>query len=182
MKVILRERVKSLGNVGEVVDVSPGYARNYLFPKKFGVLANENNKKQLVNLQKSLTKKVTEEKGLAQETAKKFQGVELNFFKKIGGSGKMFGSITTEDLSRELLTKGIEIERRLISLKRPIKTAGSFEAKVKLFSGVEATFFVKVSMEPKQALELKEATSIKISKKKKSSAKRQEREEKENKD
>ncbi len=160
MKVILKEKVKSLGNIGEIVDVSPGYARNYLFPKSLGVSANENNKKRLVNLQRSLTKKITGEKTSAQETAKKLQSMELEFFKKVGSNGKLFGSVSTDDLSRELLTKGIEIEKRLISLKNSIKTAGTFEAKAKIFSGIEATFLVKVTMDPKQALELKKKSSI----------------------
>ena len=180
MKVILREKVKSLGNVGEIVDVSAGYARNYLFPKALGVLASKNNEKELANLKKVLAKKIDEEKETAQGTAKKLQDLELEFFRKVGASGKLFGSVSIGDISRELSTQNIDVEKRFISLKKTIKTTGLYEAKVKLFGGVEEVFKVKVTMDPKQALEQKEASSKKSSGKRKPTRQKQEKKEESN--
>ena len=155
MKVILTERVSSLGNVGEVVNVSAGYARNFLIPGDKAVLADESNKAQMEHYQKMLGKKVTEEKTAAESIKKKLDGLQLDLIKKVGNNGKLFGAVTTAELSKELAEKGIEVEKRVITLETPIKATGLFNAKAKLFSGVEAEFSIKVDMDPKQAEEMK---------------------------
>ena len=156
MKVILTEKVSALGSVGEVVRVSAGYARNFLFPKKFAVLADEGNSKQLDHQKKALAKKMSEEKGAAEAVKGKLDGMCVEFVKKVGASGKLFGSVTTQEISNDLSGKGIEVEKRIISLEKPIKAVGTYSAKAKLFSDVEANFEVRVSMDPAQALEIKE--------------------------
>lgn len=168
MKVVLTERVKTLGNVGEIVNVSQGYARNYLIPNNKAMLADESNKKQMADYQKMLAKKVEEEKKEAQELASKLNGKTVAVTKKIGGNGRLFGTVTSAELSKELEKDGINIEKRLINVDIPIKTLGDFEVKATLFSGVEATFKVKVEIDPKQAEEMKkkqEAAAKKASKK-----------------
>lgn len=155
MKVILTDRVKTLGSVGEIVNVSQGYARNYLIPKKLALLADESNKKQMEDYQKMLSKKVEEEKKEAKELASKLQGRTVAVTKKVGGNGKLFGTVTSSELSKELEKDGLIVERRLIQVDTPIKTLGSFEVKAVLFQDVEATFNVKVEMDPKQVEEEK---------------------------
>lgn len=167
MKVILTETVKTLGNVGETVNVSTGHARNFLIPNKLAVLADSSNKKQMEDYQKMLAKKVAESKKEAEDTAKKLSGLTITLEKKIGGSGKLFGTVTTSEVADELAKKGVEVERRVIILDN-IKGLGTYDVKVKLFKGVEATFKLKVEMDAKQAEEMKakqEQASKKASKK-----------------
>lgn len=155
MKVILTNKVKSLGSVGEVVNVSQGFARNYLIPNKLALLADDGNKKQMADYQKMLAKKVQEQKNEAQELAKKVQGMTVLVSKKVGGNGRLFGTVTPAELSKELEKEGVVVEKRLISIDDPIKTLGSFTVKAVLFKDVEASFNVKVEMDAKQANEEK---------------------------
>ncbi len=155
MKVILTERVKALGNVGEIVNVSAGHARNFLLPNGFAVLADEGNKKALENQKRSLNKKVEAQKNEANALKSKLDSVKLQLVKKVGASGRLFGTVTSSDLSKELEKQGFDVERRLIHVDTPIKAIGNYKVRAKLFSGVEATFEVQVQMDPKQAEELK---------------------------
>lgn len=155
MKVILTEKVPSLGNVGEIVNVNPGYGRNYLVPNRKAVLANEANQKELENQKRALQKKVAEEKAAAEALKKQIDGLNLEFARKVGGTGKLFGTVTNTELAKVLAEKSIEVERRLIVIETPIKTLGEFPISVKLFSGVEASFTVKVVMDQAQAEEEK---------------------------
>jgi large subunit ribosomal protein L9 len=157
MKVILTEKVPTLGNIGEIVNVSAGHARNYLVPNGFAMVADDSNKKLLAAQQKSLAKKIKGQKDAALELKKKIEGTTIELIKKVGASGKLFGTVTNAELSKELENRGIEVERRLIHLESPIKGLGTFNAKAKIFQDVEATFKVKVSIDPKQAEELKKA-------------------------
>ncbi|MFT6631368.1 MAG: large subunit ribosomal protein L9 [Bacteriovoracaceae bacterium] len=155
MKVILTDSVKSLGNIGEIVNVSQGFARNYLIPNKKAKLADEGNSKQMADYQKMLAKKVAEEKAAAEDLAKKISKITINLVKKVGGTGRLFGTVTNSELSKELEKQGAIVERRLITIETPIKTLGDFDITAKLFKGVEATFKVKVEMDPKQVEEIK---------------------------
>lgn len=157
MKVILTEKVPALGNIGEIVNVSAGHARNYLVPNGLAMVADDSNKKLLAAQQKSLGKKVQAQRDAAIEIKKKVEGMTLDLIKKVGASGRLFGTVTNAELSKELENRGVSIERRLIHLESPIKGLGTFNAKAKIFGDVEATFKVKVSIDPKQAEELKVA-------------------------
>ena len=155
MKVILTEKVPALGNIGDIVNVSAGHARNYLVPNGFAMVADESNKRLLAAQQKSLGKKIKAQKDAALEIKKKVEGMTIELIKKVGASGKLFGTVTNAELSKELENKGVLVERRLIHLEAPIKGLGLFNAKAKIFQDVEASFKVKVSIDPKQAEELK---------------------------
>ncbi len=155
MKVILTENVKSLGNVGEIVNVTPGFARNSLIPAKKAILADDSNKKQMADMEKMLAKKVAEQKAEADAAAKKLSGITVTLVKKVGGNGSLFGTVTNTELARELEKEGITIERRMITIDTPIKVLGTYDITAKLFKGVEATFKVKVEIDPKQAEEMK---------------------------
>ncbi len=155
MKVILTEKVPTLGNIGEIVNVSAGHARNYLVPNGFAMVADEGNKNLLAAQQKSLAKKIKAQKDAALELKKKVEGATIELIKKVGASGKLFGTVTNAELAKELENLGVNVERRLIHLESPIKGLGIFNAKAKIFQDVEATFKIKVSIDPKQAEELK---------------------------
>ncbi len=174
MKVILTERVKSLGNIGEIVNVSQGFARNYLIPNSLAKLADEGNSKQMEDYQKMLAKKVAEEKAAAEELAKKVSGITVNLTKKIGGNGRLFGTVTNTELAKELEKQGVVVERRLITIDTPIKTLGDFEVSTKLFKGVEATFKLKIEMDPKQVEEQKKKQEAAAKKAAKKEAKQEE--------
>ncbi|MEC7275403.1 MAG: 50S ribosomal protein L9 [Bdellovibrionota bacterium] len=165
MKVILTEKVASLGNVGEVVNVSAGHARNFLIPNNKAVLADDSNKAQMNHYNKMLAKKVSEEKSAAEAVAKQLNGLNLDLIKKVGSNGRLFGTVTTTELSKILADKGIEVEKRVLSVDNPIKAVGSYTVKAKLFNGVEAEFGVKVEMDPKQAEELKKKAEAAAKKK-----------------
>lgn len=176
MKVILTERVKSLGNVGEIVNVSSGYARNFLIPGNKAILADDGNTKQMADYEKMLAKKVAEEKSAAEKVAKELSGKTVTLVKKVGGNGSLFGTVTNTELAKELEKEGILIERRLIQVDTPIKTLGTFDITAKVFKGVEATFKVKVEIDPKQAEEMKKKQAAAAKKKATKAAKTDETE------
>lgn len=176
MQVILMENVKTLGNVGETVRVSAGHARNYLIPNKLAILADDSNSKQMADYQKMLAKRVEETKKEAQELAKKLEGITLAFIKKVGGNGKLFGTVTSAEISAALEKEELEVEKRLINIESPIKNLGTFDVTAKLFSGVEARFKVRVEMDPKQEEELKKKQAAAAASKKKAAAKTEESE------
>lgn len=156
MKVILLEKVKSLGNIGEIVNVAEGFARNYLMPRKLALVADAKNANVLKDKQKALGKKVAEEKASAEAIKKKLEGTTIELIKKVGLNGKIFGSVTSQDVSAELEKKGISVERRLITIEGAVKSLGTYDAKARLFGNdVVASFKVKVAIDAAQAEELK---------------------------
>ena len=167
MKVILTEKVPKLGNVGEMVKVSVGHARNYLLPNRLAVIASDSNKSELENNKRSLQKKIQAEKDLAIGIKEKLDGMKVEVSKKVGGSGKLFGTVTTQEIASILSGKGVEIEKRLIAIEKPIKGLGLFDIKAKLFSDVESIFQVSVTMDPEQAKEEKKKLEVAAKKKSK---------------
>lgn len=155
MKVILTEKVKTLGNVGEIVNVTAGYARNFLFPKRLAVVADVSNTKMLEHQQRTLAKKVDAEKKIAMDLKKKIDGTTIEFIKKVGLNGKLFGTVTNNEIAQELEKQGVAVERRQITIEEQIKGVGTFAVKAKIFAGVEAEFKIKVSQDAKQAEEMK---------------------------
>lgn len=156
MKVILLEKVKNLGNIGQIVTVAEGFARNFLLPRKFALVADGKNSNMLKDRQKALGKKIQAEQAGAVAIKGKLDGLTLEIIKKVGQNGKMFGSVTTQDVSKELEGKGIHVERRLITIEGSAKNLGTFDCKARLFGNdVVANFKIKVMIDPAQAEELK---------------------------
>lgn len=155
MKVILTEKVKTLGTIGEIVNVSAGYARNFLFPRKFAILADDKNSNVLKDKQKALAKKVAAEKASAEVLKKKLEGLTVELIKKVGTNGRLFGAVTSQDIAKELEKQGVQLERRLIQVEGSIKSLGTYEVKAKLFQDVVATFKLKVAIDAAMAEELK---------------------------
>lgn len=148
MKVILLADVKTLGKKGEVVDVSDGYARNFILPKKLGVEASSQNMNDL-KLQKANEIKVAKEQlAAAQAFAKELETKEVVVTMKGGEGGKVFGSVSTKEIAQAAKEQcSMEIDKKKIQLAEPIKSFGVYEVKVKLHPQVVGTLKVKVREE-----------------------------------
>ncbi len=146
MKVILLADVKGSGKKGDVVNVSDGYARNFLLAKGLAKEATTQAISELKSKQESADHKLAMEKQAAQDLAKTLDGKTVEINAKAGAGGKLFGSVTTKEIA-EALSKlaGIAIDRRKVEIKDDIKTFGSYEAAVKLYQGITAKVIVKVS-------------------------------------
>ena len=143
MKVILQQDVKGQGKKGQLVNVSDGYARNFLLPRKLAVEANDKNLEIMKKDEKARLKKQEEEKAAALEISKKLEAFVVTIKAKSGGAGKLFGAVTSKEISEALSEQhGVEIEKNKIVQDDQIKTFGSFEIKCKL--GYEITGIINV--------------------------------------
>ena len=147
MEVILKEDIAKLGSRGDVVKVAEGYGRNYLLPRKLAIQANEGNKAVIVQMKAASVRRSAKEKAQAEELAKQFEGVSLNFTRKSGENDQLFGSVTSGDLAEGLMKKGFNIDRRKIQLHEPLKTLGEFTVPVKLHKDVTAHVKVVIGKE-----------------------------------
>ncbi|HSU17983.1 50S ribosomal protein L9 [Longimicrobium sp.] len=132
MQVILRQRIETLGDAGEIVDVKPGYGRNYLIPQGLAYEATDANKRRLEAERARTAAKEAETMQDAQKRAASIEGVSLTFNARAGQEGKLFGSITSADIAEKLAEQGITIDRRQIELDEPIKTLGVTSVPVRL--------------------------------------------------
>lgn len=143
MKVIFNVDVKGQGKKGEMKEVSDGYARNYLLPRKLAMEANADNLNAYKLKEKAKAAQIAKEKAAAQETAAKLSGIQVKIAARAGSAGKLFGSVTSKEISEALREQfGIEIEKQKIVQAEPIKSFGTFEVKCKL--GYEITGTVSV--------------------------------------
>ena len=133
MKIILTKDIDKVGGAGEIVKVKDGYARNFLIPKGFAMLANEKNVKELEFNRRLIQKQIDGEYGKARELAEKIAAIDISIAKKVGEEGKLFGSVTTREIADAIKEKGFEIDHRHIILDGPIKKSGVYEIEVKLF-------------------------------------------------
>ena len=147
MKVILQQDVKGQGKKGEAVEVSDGYARNFLLPRKLAVLATPENLVVMKQQEKARQKKLEDEKAAALEIASKLEGVQVKITARAGGAGgKLFGSVTTKEISEALLEQhGIEIEKNRIVQEEHIKSYGPYEIKCKLGFEISGVIHVLVT-------------------------------------
>ncbi len=145
MKVILLENIKGVGKKDEVINASDGYARNFLFPKKLAVEANNENMSKLKAKNDSKNYQKSVEKEEAIKTAEKLKGILLKIQVKSGENGKIFGSITSKEIADSLKEQyKIEIDKKKIDLKEPIKTLGSFSVNIKLYEGVIGVLKIQI--------------------------------------
>ena len=148
MKVILLEDIKGLGKAYDVVNVNDGYARNYLLPRKLVQEATPKNLKQVEKYKQELAQKRAEDLESAKILAKKIDEIQVKLTTKSGEGGRLFGSITSKDISDGLLAQhGIEVDRKKIVLDNPIKQTGEHIVEIKLFQGVVAKLKVVVESE-----------------------------------
>jgi large subunit ribosomal protein L9 len=147
MKLILREDVENLGRGGDVVDVKPGYGRNFLLPRGLAVTANPKNLREIEHQKAVATAKAVKLKAGADAIAKRLAETPITLKRKVGEQDKLFGSVTALDIAEALAARGLEIDRRSIDLSEPIKTVGDFEVGVKLHHDVVGKAKVKVVAE-----------------------------------
>lgn len=145
MEVILREDVAHLGNIGEIVKVKDGYARNYLFPRGLAILADKRNMRELDHHRRVVDEKRKRVVSAAQEVAERISKVRLEFSARAGDGGKLFGSITNMDIEKMLADKGFAVERRRIRLEDPIKAVGEHVVSIALGAGVPCQIKVTVT-------------------------------------
>lgn len=144
MKLILREDVENLGKGGELVDVKPGYGRNFLLPRGLAVVANPKNVRELEHQKSVASAKAAKLKASAEAVAKRLKETPVTLKRKVGEQDKLYGSVTALDIAEALSARGLTIDRRSIDLADPIKTVGEFEVPVKLHSEVVGKAKVKV--------------------------------------
>ncbi|KAF0131040.1 MAG: 50S ribosomal protein L9 [Bacteroidetes bacterium] len=139
MEVILKQDVNNLGFTHDIVTVKDGYARNYLIPKGFAIIANETNRKILAELKKQQAFKADKIKGEAASIAKALEGLSLRIAAKAGASGKIFGSVNSVQIANAIKeSRNIEIDRKKIHLNDDsIKELGNYKAKIKLHKEVQ---------------------------------------------
>lgn len=144
MKVILTKDVKDVGKTGDLVTVSAGFARNFLFPRKLASEATETRVKEWEHLKR--VGEARKKKALAerQELLGKISGVSISFKVQAGENDKLFGTVTTTDISRELEKKGFSVDRRDIHVEESIKVLGSHKAVIRYSEGMEATIQINV--------------------------------------
>jgi len=145
MKVILKENIETLGHIGDIVKVAPGYARNYLLPKGLAVEATEKNAKALEHVKRQMAYKKDKALESARNLAAKLGELSVDLLHKAGEEGKLFGAVTTMEIAAYLKEKGFEIDRKTIHLAEPIKHVGEFDVPVKIHPEVSATLKVKVA-------------------------------------
>ncbi len=139
MKVILTADVKGKGYTGDIVNVSDGYARNFLFPQKLAKEATSENLEIAKQQQKALEKRRLLERLSAEEAAKKISGLRVVIKAKSGENGRLFGSVTSKEISEAMLSQhGIEIEKKKIVLDDNLKELGEYTLQVKLYAGIAA--------------------------------------------
>ena len=148
MKVILLDNIKGVGKKDEVINAADGYARNYLFPKKLAVEANAENMSKLNNKKEAAGFRKDVEKQNAEELAKKLKGIMLKMKVKAGENGKIFGGVTSKEISENLKSQyNYSIDKKKIELKETIKTLGEFNVSIKLYEGVVASLKIQVISE-----------------------------------
>jgi large subunit ribosomal protein L9 len=144
MKVILADDVRGLGHRGETVTVKPGYARNFLLPQGFAYAATAANVRRLGEEKRKYDEKMLQGKTVAEEAAKKVEGITVTILKKAGEEGHLYGSVTPAEIADALAAKNVEVDRRRIELAEPIRSLGTHTVHVRLHRDVVATLNVDV--------------------------------------
>ena len=138
MQIILTQDVANLGKAGELVNVKPGYGRNYLIPTGLAVSATAGNKNRLDHEKAVIERKVAKERATANEIATRINGMTLQFERQVGEDEKLFGSVTSRDITDQLKKANLEIDHRWVQLDQPVKALGKYEVPVRLAAGVVA--------------------------------------------
>jgi large subunit ribosomal protein L9 len=144
MKVILTETIESLGIIGSEVKVADGYARNYLLPQKKAVVASPQNHKLFLQQKVRVDLQIAKEKGIAEEMAKKLEGVVCTIAARVSDENRLYGSITTRDIIDALAAKEIIVEKKMVLMKEPIKTLGEFRIPIRVYKGVEPEITIEI--------------------------------------
>ncbi|MFN2399669.1 MAG: 50S ribosomal protein L9 [Gemmatimonadaceae bacterium] len=144
MEVILRQAVENVGQPGEIVKVSPGFARNYLLPRGFAFEATPGNLKRISTEKARLEAAEGERRAAAQEVGARLEQISLTFSARVGDEDRLFGSVTSSDIAHQLEAQGFHIEKRQIELHEPIKALGVYKVPVRLHADVKVEIRVWV--------------------------------------
>jgi large subunit ribosomal protein L9 len=144
MKVILKETIESLGLIGTEVDVKKGYARNYLLPQNKAVPATPQNRHQFEQERKKVELQIAKEKKAAEEMAQRIEGVSIEIPAKVHEEDRLYGSVSVREIINALAEKGIEAEKRMVLLVEPIKTLGTFQVPIRIYTDIEPEITVEV--------------------------------------
>jgi large subunit ribosomal protein L9 len=147
MEIILQEDIEKLGHRGDIVTVKPGYARNFLLPRKMAIAATSGNMKALERIRTSLARKTATELESAQKQVGLLNGVALNFTRKTGENDQMFGSVTSGEIAEALAAQNFKVDKRQIHIAEPIKALGDYAVTIKVFRDITATAKVHVAKE-----------------------------------
>ncbi|MBH0112785.1 50S ribosomal protein L9 [Novosphingobium sp. YJ-S2-02] len=151
MDIILLERVEKLGNIGDVVSVKDGFARNYLLPNKKALRANEANKKVFEANRAKIEADNAEKRSAAESHSSNVEGKQVVLIRASSNSGQLYGSVTVRDIAEALNADGADVTKQMIVLEHPIKTLGVFEVRVSLHPEVAVTVTVNVARSPDEA-------------------------------
>lgn len=147
MKVILRKDIETLGNIGDIVDVKEGYARNFLIPRKIAYTALSGNMRALEDEKKSIARKSEQELHAAENVSAELEKVSVTIPVQVGEEDKIFGSVTTQMIADALKEKDFDIDKRKIEIEESIKTLGIYNVNIKLHSNINASIKVWVVRE-----------------------------------
>jgi len=148
MKVVLLRELEGYGNMGDVINVKDGFARNYLIPKGIALPATESNLRHVNSMISQKLRKLQKEKEKALALAKKLEGFMLEIKHPVGEKGKLYGSVTSSEIAKALSEKGFEIDRKKIILSKPIREVGIYTVQIKLHPEVEVQ--IKVDVQPQK--------------------------------
>ncbi len=146
MEVILKKTIDTLGREGEIVNVKPGYARNYLIPQNMASSVNKAGLARLQREQEAIAKRREEEKKHAEQLASQLENTVVVIPRKVGSEGRLFGSVNTADIAEKLVEQGVTLDRRAIMLAEPIKSTG--EAKLPVKVGYQTSVEITVQVVP----------------------------------
>ncbi len=149
MKLILKETIESLGVIGSEVTVANGYARNYLLPQNKAAIDTPANRKMLKQKKAKLDLQIIKEKGLAEEMAKKLEGVVCKISAKISKEDHLYGSVSSRDIVDALASQDIKVEKKMVLLSEPIKNIGIYKIPIRVYKEVEPEITVEIVPESK---------------------------------
>lgn len=147
MQVILKQEVEGLGTQYDIVDVKPGYARNYLIPRGYAVIANKSSRKETEEILRQQSQKLQKVKDNAQAIADSIGDLTIEIRMKAGESGKIFGSVTPLQIAEQLENKGFNVDRKKIALQGDVKTLGEFKAVLDLHKEIKHEITISVVRE-----------------------------------
>lgn len=147
MKVILKESYMNLGEAGDIVNVKPGYARNFLLPSKLAVTATTANMKVFQDKQKEIEAKKATVRDESKKLMEALNGLSVKIVKKVGDDGKLFGSVSSKEIEEALAAENHKVDRRMIVLGQQIKMIGEYPIMVKLVGGMKASVTLKIEAE-----------------------------------
>jgi large subunit ribosomal protein L9 len=147
MRVILTQTIESLGIIGSEVEVKPGYARNYLLPQSMALTATPANRRRLEQEKAKFELQIAKERKLAEEMAKRLEGVVCRIASKVAEEDRLYGSVTVRDILDALAAQNITVEKRMVLLSEPIKQLGTYKVPIRVYKGVEPEITVEIAPE-----------------------------------